>query len=169
MKFRFISIGLLLILAFFPVKFSLAYQYVDNVNEGISTFFLTSLQEGENLEVEITHTGSGNFTLFLFDQRPIYSHLNVDKSLDSDIFTMAINFSLVDNPYINYSVLETDIYYIQVILLDNGPDTFFLESNHELTRYYIPAVPGYQLPLIIFSLIAIIVLLTMIYRKRVKR
>jgi hypothetical protein len=169
MKIRFISVGILLLFVIFPVKIGYAYQHVDNINEGISTFFLTSLEAGENIEVNITHTGSGNFTLFLFDQRPIYSYVKVDKTLDHDIFNLAINFSLADNPYINYTVSEPKIYYIQVVLLDSGPDTFFLDCNHDLTRYYIPAIPGYHIPLL-FTLIMIITgLMLIIYLKKVKK
>lgn len=168
MKLRLVSIGMFLLFALIPIQFSLAHQHVDNVNEGISTFFLTSLEAGENLEVNVTHTGSGNFTLFLFDQRPIYSYVRVDKTLDEDIFTLAINYSLVDDPYINYTVSEAKIYYIQVILLDSGPDTFFLDCNRELTRYYIPTIPGYDLPVLISSIVSITVLLLLIAKCRKK-
>jgi len=168
MKIRFISLGLLLFLALIPVKIGIAYEHVDNVNEGISTFFLTNLEAGENIEVNVTHTGSGNFTLFLFDQRPMYSYVKIDKSLDYGIFSLAINYSLADNPYINYTVSEPKVYYLQVILLDNGPDTFFLDCNRDLTRYYIPTIPGYQIPLLLSSIISITGLTLIIYRKKVK-
>ncbi|MEJ2294434.1 MAG: hypothetical protein P8Y23_06650 [Candidatus Lokiarchaeota archaeon] len=145
----------------------MAYQHVDNVNEGISTFFLTSLDEGENIEVNVTHMESGNFTLFLFDQRPISSYVNIDKSLNNEIFTVAINYSLDNNPYINYTVTESKIYYIQIILLESGPDTFFLECNRELSRYYIPSIPGYLNYLIISLILAVSGLLIVIYRRKI--
>ena len=160
---------ILLFFAFFPVKIGMAYQHVDNINEGISTFFLTSLNGGDNIEVNLTHTGSGNFTLFLFNQRPINSFVKIDKTLDNEIFSLAINYSLDDNPYINYTVIEDKIYYIQVILLDNGPDTFFLYCNHELTRYYIPIIPGYQISLMISSIIIGTSLIFLMYRKKNKK
>lgn len=169
MKIRFISVGLLLFLVIIPVKFGVAYQHIDNINEGISTFFLTSLEAGENIEVNVTHNGSGNFTLFLFDQRPIYSYVKIDKTLDYDIFNLAINYSLADNPYINFTVSEPKIYYIQVILLESGPDTFFLDCNRDLTRYYIPTIPGYQIPLLFSLIIGIMGLMLIIYRKKVKK
>lgn len=168
MKYKFISIGILLLLSLtVPIKIGMAYQYVDNVNEGISTFFLTSLDVGENIEVNVTHTGSGNFTLFLFDQRPIYSYVNIDKTLDNEIFTVAINYSLGDNPYINYTVTESKIYYIQIILLDSGPDTFFLECNHQLSRYYIPSIPGYPYYMIISLILVVSCLLVAVYRRKI--
>jgi hypothetical protein len=169
MKYRFISIVFLLVFAFIPIQIGLAYQHVDNVNEGISTFFLTSLNDGDNIELNLTHTGSGNFTLFLFDQRPINSFVKIDKTLDDEIFSLAINYSLDDNPYINYTALENKIYYIQVILLDNGPGTFFLYCNHELTRYYIPIIPGYQISLVVSSIIIVSTLIFLIIRKKSKK
>ena len=168
MKYKFISIGILLLLGLIiPIKVSMAYQHVDNVNEGISTFFLTSLDAGENIEVNVTHTGSGNFTLFLFDQRPIYSYVNLDKTLDKEIFAVAINYSLVNNPYINYTVTESKIYYIQIILLESGPDTFFLECNRELSRYYIPSIPGYPNYLKIALIFVMSGLLIFLYRRKI--
>lgn len=168
MKYRFISIVVLLVFIFIPVEIGIAYQHVDNINEGISSFFLTSLNDGENIELNLTHTGSGNFTLFLFDQRPINSFVKIDKTLDNEIFSIAINYSLDDNPYINYTAVEDKIYYIQVILLDNGPDTFFLYCNHELTRYYIPIIPGYQISLVVSSIIIASALIFLIYRRKIK-
>jgi hypothetical protein len=147
----------------------MAYQHVDNVNEGISTFFLTSLDVDENIEINVTHTGSGNFTLFLFDQRPINSYVNIDKTLDNEIFTVAINYSLGDNPYINYTATESKIYYIQIILLESGPDTFFLDSNCELSRYYIPSIPGYPNYLIIALILVVSGLLIVIYRRKIMK
>lgn len=168
MKYRFISIVVLLVFIFIPVEIGIAYQHVDNINEGISSFFLTSLNDGENIELNLTHTGSGNFTLFLFDQRPINSFVKIDKTLDNEIFSIAINYSLDDNPYINHTAVENKIYYIQVILLDNGPDTFFLYCNHELTRYYIPIIPGYQISLVVSSIIIASALIFLIYRRKIK-
>jgi len=169
MKHKFLTILLFLVLIFIPFEIGNSYQHMDNVNEGISTFFLTNLDAGENIEVNVTHIGSGNFTLFLFDQRPIYTYVKVDKSLDHEIFSVAINYSLIDNPYINYTVTEKKIYYIQLILLNNGPDTFFLDCNRDLNRYYIPSIPGYQLPLLLSSIISITGLILIIYRKNVKK
>jgi hypothetical protein len=169
MKYTLITIGLLLVLSFIPMEVDIGYQHIDNVNEGISTFFLTSLDSGENIEVNITHTGSGNFTLFLFNERPIYSYVKIDKSLDKEIFTVAINYSLDDNPYINYTVAETKLYYIQIILLDSGPDTFFLYCNRDLSRYYIPTIPGYQISIITVSIISALALLLIFYRNKMKR
>ncbi|MFW9772925.1 MAG: hypothetical protein ACFFEO_12275 [Candidatus Thorarchaeota archaeon] len=133
-----------------------AYQYSDNINEGISVFFLTALDEGETIEINVTHSGIGNFTLFLFDQRPMDSYINLDKTLNREIFNLAINYSLEENPYLLYNATLSKIYYFQIILLDQGPDTYFIYSDKELTRYYLPIIPGYYLFLILAFITIII-------------
>ncbi|MFX1496492.1 MAG: hypothetical protein ACFFBH_03090 [Promethearchaeota archaeon] len=142
-----------------------AYQYSDNINEGISAFFLTALNEGETIEISVTHSGSGNFTLFLFDQRPMDTYVNLDKTLNREIFTAAINYSLIENPYLYYNATESKIYYFQIILLDYGPDTYFIYCNKELTRYYLPIIPGYDSFFILASIIMITGLLVFKMKK----
>jgi hypothetical protein len=145
-----------------------AFEYIDNIENGISVYFLVSLDAGENLEVNITHSGTGNFTLFLFDSRPYTSYVNLDNSLNPEIFNVAINYSLSDNPYFNYSVLEPHIYYVQILLLNNGPDTFFLYSNYDLTRYYLPTIPSYNVYLIIATIFLTIPFILILIKKNYK-
>ena len=145
-----------------------AFEYIDNIENGISVYFLVSLDAGENLEVNITHSGTGNFTLFLFDSRPYTSYVNLDNSLNPEIFNVAINYSLSDNPYINYSISEPHIYYIQVLLIENGPDTFFLYCNHELTRYYLPTIPSYNIYLVIATIFLMIPFILILIKKKIK-
>ena len=147
-----------------------AFEYIDNIEDGISVYFLVNLDVGQNLEVNVTHSGAGNFTLFLFDFRPYKSYVNLDNSLNNEIYDAALNYSLSENPYINYSISESHIYYIQIILLDNGPDTFFLNCNHDLTRYYLPTIPGYNVYLVIalFSLAVPLILISVKKKLKIK-
>jgi hypothetical protein len=141
-------------MALIPMVSILGFEYIDNINDGISVYFLVDLEMGENIELNVTHTGDGNFTLFLFGSRPTQTYVNDDKTLNPNIFQVALNYSIEDNPYINYTVSQSKIYYIELILIDNGPDTFFLRSNiDELTRYYLPIVPGYQIELVIVAFV----------------
>jgi hypothetical protein len=141
-------------MALIPMVSILGFEYIDNINDGISVYFLVDLEMGENIEINVTHTGDGNFTLFLFGSRPTQTYVNDDKTLNPNIFQVALNYSIEDNPYINYTVSQSKIYYIELILIDNGPDTFFLRSNiDELTRYYLPIVPGYQIELVIVAFV----------------
>ena len=152
MKRKYLTVPILALMALIPIVSIFGFEHVDNINDGISVYFLVDLEAGENIELNITHTGDGNFTLFIFGSRPTQSYVNDDKTLNPIIFQIALNYSIDDNPYINYTVSQSKIYYIEVILIDNGRDTFFLRSNiDELTRYYLPIVPGYQIELVIVA------------------
>ncbi|MFX0031801.1 MAG: hypothetical protein ACFE8V_00635 [Promethearchaeota archaeon] len=156
---------ILSLLVWFPTV--QGYQYSDNINEGISVFFLIALDEGETIEVNVTHSGTGNFTMFLFNQRPVDSYVSFDKTLNREIFNIAINFSLEENPYMYYNATESKIYYFQIILLDDGPDTYFIYSDKELTRYYLPIIPGYHVLLVSSLIIMISGLLAFKFRKKI--
>ena len=168
MKTKYITGFVLISLLIFCIPKVNAFEYIDNIEDGISVYFLVSLDEGENFEVNITHSGTGNFTLFLFDFRPYTSHVNLDNKLNNEIYDVAINYSLSDNPYINYSISEAHIYYIQIILLENGPDTFFLNCNYDLTRYYLPTIPGYNVYLVITLFTLVVPLILISIKKKLK-
>jgi hypothetical protein len=153
----------------FPITNAMAFTHIDNIKNGNYLFFLVDLTVDENIELEVTHVGSGNFTLFLFNKRPTKSYITSDNSLSNSIFSASVAYSLDDNPYINYTALVEKIYYIEVILVSGGPDTFTLTSTHDLTRYYLPQIPGYQLPILIFSLIFAIGLIIVLYKRKINR
>ena len=148
-----------------PISNVAGFEHIDNINEGISVFFLTHLDSSEYIEVNVTHLEDGNFTLFLFDSRPIESFVKPDKSLDYHIFDSAFNYSIEDNPYLFHNASESKIYYFELILLDSGPDTFFLYCNKELTRYYLPIIPGFSLEIIFFSILLTCALI-ILFRKK---
>ena len=154
MKRKYLAITLLTLITLIPTVSVFGFEHIDNINDGISVYFLVHLEPGENIEINVTHNDNGNFTLFLYDTRPTESFLNLDNSLKPDIFDVAINYSIEDNPYINYTVLASKIYYIELILIENGPDTFFFYCNNdELTRYYLPIIHGYEIGFLILTLI----------------
>jgi hypothetical protein len=165
MKKKFLGLTLLSLFFVIPSSNVAAFEHIDNINDGISVYFLVHLTSSEHFEVNVTHLGDGNFTLFLFDSRPIESFVRPDKTLDSQIFDNAINFSIDDNPYLFHNISESKIYYIQLILVNNGPDTFLLYSNKELTRYYLPIIPGYLIGVTFFTIILAITFI-IIFRKR---
>lgn len=158
---------MLVLFVFIPTK-THAFDHIDDINNGISVFFLVNLNASETIEINVTHTGSGNFELFLFNARPVDSYINYDNTLNPEIYNQAINYSVDDNPYINYTVTLHQIYYIQLVLLENGPDTFFLYCNHELVRYYLPSIPGYNVEFILFTLVATLTIFLAFFRKKVK-
>lgn len=166
MKCKFLAFTVLTLFILIPPVNVSGFEHIDNINDGISTYFLTHLNVNQTVEINVTHTVDGNFALFLFDKRPTESFINLDKSLNSRIFDVAINYSLDDNPYINYTALESKIYYIQLILIENGPDTFYLQCNLDLTRYYLPIISGYSVSFIIISLV--LVLGIILYRAKLQ-
>jgi len=168
MSYKKISLSIIMLFLLIPMTNTIAFIHIDNVKDGNYVFFLIDLEVDENLELNLTHTGSGNFTLFLFNTRPELSYVNDDKTLNENIFTKVVNYSLDDNPYINFTATELRIYYIEIILISGGPDTFTLTANKDLTRYYLPIIPGFQLEMVIFSLIVALGLIVIFYKKNVK-
>ena len=170
----FCSLFLLVI----PITGVKSFTNTDYIKDGNYLFFLTNLEDGNHLELNVTHQGSGNFTLFVFNSRPIESYVKNDKSLNPKIFNKnSTVYNLDDNPYINYTAPETKIYYIEIILVNDGPDTFTLTSHRyhanntltkdqELTRYYLPIIPSYHLEIILISSIMTIGILILIIRKK---
>ena len=170
MKRKYLAITLLSLLALLPSVSVFGFEHIDNINDGISVYFLVSLEANENIIINVTHTDDGNFALFLYDTRPTESFLNLDNSLKPEIFDVAISYSLDDNPYINYTVSEDKIYYIELILIENGPDTFFFYcSNDELTRYYLPIIPGFQIELLILTIILTSSVIILFRKKFIKK
>ncbi|MFX1405676.1 MAG: hypothetical protein ACFFBW_01870, partial [Promethearchaeota archaeon] len=126
MKKKIVIISIVLLFTLIPVSNVLTFEHIDNIDDGISVFFLVNLEADEVIEVNVTHANDGNFALFLFDRRPNKDYISFDKTLDEEIFDIAINYSLAENPYIMHNATQSKIYYFQLILLENGPDTFFL-------------------------------------------
>jgi hypothetical protein len=145
--------------------------FVDYIKDGNYAFFLFDLGKGNNTEISVTHNEDGNFTLFLFDKRPTESYVKGDKTLDNRIFSNIIsnNYSLIDEPYINFTAPYTKIYYIEVILAGGGPDTYNLTSTEDLTRYYLPIIPGFQTELLLFSSILSVGLILIFYKKKIRK
>lgn len=169
MKKKIIIISVILLFTLIPVSNALAFEYIDNIDDGISVFFLVNLDTDEIIEVNVTHANNGNFTFFLFDRRPTKAYVNFDKSIDEEIYDVAINYSLAENPYLIYNATQSKIYYFQLILVENGPDTFFLNSNKDLTRYYLPIINGYHLNIIIISVLISISSIIILKMKKVKK
>jgi hypothetical protein len=156
MKRKFLAFTVFTLFILIPPVSVSGFEHIENINDGIYIYYLAHLNTNQTIEINVTHTGDGNFALFLFDKRPTESFINLDKSLNPRIFDVAINYSLDDNPYINYTAPVSKIYYIQLILIENGPDTFHLHCNLDsLTRYYLPNISGYNVSFLIISLILV--------------
>lgn len=176
-----ISVSIFLFLLLVPISSATAFTYVDNIKDGNYIFFLIDLESGDHLELSLTHEGSGNFTLFLFNSRPTDSNVNEDKSLKSRIFNSphTVAYSLVDNPYLNYTTNQTKIYYIEIILVSGGPDTYTLISTRyhanntlndkDLIRYYLPIIPGFRLEYLLISLTFMVGVIFILFKKNMSK
>ena len=71
---KIILLGLCILLSV-PIINVSAFTYVDYIKDGNYVFFLVDIEDGNSVEFNVTHEGSGNFTLFLFNQRPTESHI----------------------------------------------------------------------------------------------
>jgi len=151
-----------------------AFIHFDYIKDGNYAFFLFDLQTGNNTQISVNHDDSGNFTLFLFNKRPVKSYVNADKSLDENVFSNPSlqDFSLDDNPYINYTSPETKIYYVEIILVGGGPDAYnltILPDGYTVTRYYLPIIPGFPLEFILISIVFAVGITLILFRKRISR
>ncbi|MFX1312141.1 MAG: hypothetical protein ACFFHD_05970 [Promethearchaeota archaeon] len=155
----------------FPIIKSVAFTHVDYIKNGNYVFFLFDLNVSENIEFTITHENSGNFTLFLFNRRPVESFVKSDKTLNQKIFNhpAIVAYSLDDNPYINYTAPQEKVYYIEIILVGGGPDTFTLNCEKDLTRYYLPMIPGFRIEYLLFSLVFPIGVILAFWKKKMSK
>ncbi len=171
MNFKKITLLGVLLFLIIQINNAKAFSYIDYIKNENYVFFLLDLTEGENVEFNVTHEGDGNFTLFLFNARPTGSNVLEDKSLNNAIFSnpSTINYSLEDDPYINFTAPPGDrIYYIEIILADGGPDTFTISCTEDLTRYYLPIIPGFQIEFLFATLFISVGLILILYKKRKK-
>ena len=171
MNYKKISLSILLSFLLIPITYSNAFTHIDNIKNGNYVFFLIDLEVNETLELSLTHEGTGNFTLFLFDVRPEQSYVNIDNSLNEIIFNNppTVDYSLADNPYINYTATAATIYYIEIILVSGGPDTFTFTANKDLTRYYLPIIPGFSLGYIVISILITMGVIIILYKKKISK
>jgi len=75
MKRKFLAFTVFTLFILIPPVNVSGFEHIDNINDGISVFFLTHLNNSQTIEINVTHTGDGNFALFLFDERPTESFI----------------------------------------------------------------------------------------------
>ena len=169
MNYNKVFLASVIFLLLFPISFALAktkYKFEDQMNDGNSLFFLVELEEDDEIEVDLKAREDGYFHIYLFDERPTETHVNMDNSIDSDINKDKIAHDSGRKPDINYTADDDQIYYLQVILTKNGPDFFKLEANEKLSRYYLPQIPGYQIEIFILSLVLSIGIILFAIKKK---
>ena len=125
--------------------------------ENVSTrYYVASLELNETWSINCTGLFTGKFYLYLFQDRPLSSHMLENGSIDPEILNVAsvynITPSAIFSDVLNDTVCSTSLefeattatlYYLQIILVEGGPDTFVLSSSVEFQAYYIPFIAGY--------------------------
>ncbi|TXT55038.1 MAG: hypothetical protein BAJALOKI2v1_700002 [Promethearchaeota archaeon] len=166
MKRKNILLILLIAGLLIPISFVSGYEYKEKVKTSFAVYYLVDLNEGDDLTLELIPYENGSFSLFLFDEKITKSHINNDGSIDPEIYDKAIQYDNSEIPSITYTAEDYQIYYIQIILMENGPDIFTLESNQELSRYYLPQVPGFPTEVILSTSIIILGIILVYNRKK---
>lgn len=125
--------------------------------ENVSTrYYVASLEMNEIWSINCTGLFTGKFYLYLFQDRPEYSHMLENGSIDTEILNVAVIYNItpsaIFSDVLNDTVCSTSLefkattstlYYLQIILVEGGPDTFVLSSSVAFQAYYIPFIAGY--------------------------
>ena len=170
-KFQSKLLFLLLVLGLAFMNFSVPIKpvsaednnFVDQyqLQQGTARFYVVNLTSNANLFINCSAYYKGVFYIYIFDERPEYSHFLRDGSINASmtdnsvaynetpslIFSESLN-DTVSFITLNYTVPSYRLYYVEIILAENGPDTFKLESSYAMQAYYIPFLPGYNLEIL---------------------
>ncbi len=139
--------------------------------------YVSDLQLNETWYLNCTSKYQGIFYLYLYNARPEsenYLHDHTDypelggalvayNETPTEIFSVKLN-ETVHTITLEYTAPADALYYLELKLVEGGPDTFVLESNandgfHEIQAYYIPFIPGYPLLYVLgTALITVLVL-----------
>ncbi len=167
---KIILLGLLFFLMA-PIISATAFTYIDYIKDGNYVFFLVDIEEGHSIEINVSHEDNGNFTLFIFDQRPTESFVKNDKTLNTEIFSSpkTVAYNIDDNPYLNFTAQDTLIHYIEIILVGDGPDTFTISCTEDLTRYYLPIISSFRLEYIMLTIFFAVALILILNKKKIRK
>jgi len=182
--FLFLFFGLVTMNFSFPITPVSAEDnnYVDQyqLQQGAARCDVVNLTADADLFINCTAFFKGVFYVYIFDERPEDSHILRDGSLDASITDQAVAYNetpslifssdlndTVNSVTLNYTAPSYKLYYLEIIVVENGPDTFRLESNYELQAYYIPFIPGYNIE--IFASCAVLSLFLIYFKIRKRR
>ncbi len=143
------------------------YEAQFRLELGSTRFYLTSLKPGDVWFINMTSVYEGVFYIYLFDSRPEENYLlDSDDLIDPriredakiynetpiDIYSSELNMT-VKNLQLNYTATHEKLHYVEIILVENGPDTYELTSSQEIEPYFIPFISAY--PYFIIAMLAI--------------
>ncbi|WP_457557689.1 hypothetical protein [Candidatus Harpocratesius sp.] len=141
------------------------HSEIFRMEQGSSKFYLTTLNPNETWSLNLTALFTGVFYIFIFDERPTNDYIYANYSLDPEIYEQSIAYNntpryifypelnlSVANVQLDYKYLDTKsrLVYLEIVILENGPDTYHLYSSHLLEPYYIPFIDGFNPSSLIF-------------------
>lgn len=132
-----------------------------------SRWYLTDLEINETWSLNCTAKYQGIFYLYLYNARPTSVNYLTESTnypelgetlvtyneTPSEVFSTKLN-DTIHTITLEYNASEDALYYLEILLVENGPDTFVLKSEingkfNEIQAYYIPFIPGYPIIFII--------------------
>lgn len=160
----------------------LEYEEIFRIEQGSTKFYVTSLNTSETWKINVTAAYEGVFYIFLFQERPLEDFITPDFTIDPRIYETSVAYNNtpgliydseleynLSNVYMEYSFNESvaQLFYLEIILVENGPDSFKIQSSKELQPFFIPFIPGYPTRYIIVGfLTSSIGILVLVNRKK---
>lgn len=161
---------------------SAAYTEQFQLEQSTARYYVATLHENDTWVLSCAAVYKGVFHLFIFDERPKADFFNEDGQLDDEITKVAVAynntpieiFSITLNDTISFISLEfkaskSMMYYLEIACVQSGPDTFMLNSSHEIQPYFIPFIPGFPVDITLyFSLFTVCVIIVIRKNKQKK-
>lgn len=156
MKLKKFTLLMLFSAMLFPITTIMADESPENLYTGNSAHYLCSLNQDEQIIINLTlFGGTGNFSMYLLNSRPQSDNTNMAAVVGSGL-------------NISYNATNTQIYYVQVKLVADGPAVFELLCNVDLTRYFILQIPGFPFEFLIVCIGIGFGLVFLIRKRRMK-
>lgn len=132
-----------------PATLARADAQPENLYTGSSAFYVFSLEANSTVQISLNHSGNGDFKLYLLIAAPTSEQINENSSAIIGDYSF-------DRLQVVYTTNYTRMFFVQVKLVSNGPDVFWLTSTRdgdtlELTRYYLPQIPGFPIEILILT------------------
>jgi hypothetical protein len=138
------------------------------LEQGATRYYVTTLDVNETWKIDVTSVYEGIFEIYLYSER-ITEYTYQYEAVASNnsgikIFSTSLN-DTVNFVSANYTAKVKQMYYLEIVLVKNGPDTFVLKSSHSVQTYFIPFIPGYPIEIIMICGVFTIFILIRKFRK----
>ncbi|MHA1610507.1 MAG: hypothetical protein ACTSYU_00520 [Promethearchaeota archaeon] len=136
-----------------------SFSEIFRMENDSSRYYITDLDTNETWSIKLNASYKGIFYIFLFEERP-EEELTLDETTsDPLIYDTAVAYNntpsylfdsdlndTISNVCLDYTYTgdQTILFFLQIILVENGPDSFQLWSSKEIQPYYIPFIAGYS-------------------------